>query len=662
MKKIFYLFICISFSLILLAQYDSLWTKTYGGTVWDECNSVIETSDSYYVLAGYTNSYGAGISDFYLIKTHMNGDIVWSKTYGYSQTEKCNCVLETSDSCYLLGGFTASIGAGNDDFWLIKTHKDDSTHWRKTYGGSAHDKCYCVIETSDSCYLLAGYTGSYGQGSLDVWLIKTDRNGDTLWTKTYGGSGADLCHSLIETSDSSYMLAGGSTSYTSSGYADLYLIKTDLNGDTLWTKTYGDSACYEECESIIETSSNNYILTGTKTSYGSGGSSDFWILKVDMNGDTLWTAQYGESYDEECSSITETSDNCFVLTGYSRPDTSSNDNIWVVKIDEYGDTLWTNAYGKSSGAKGRSVIEASDSSYIVAGYGGDSIDFYLVKICNVIPEAFSIIQKDKFISLNDIALHWHHSYNKASFFYELSINSALDTVSQSDTSYTEDNLSEGQYIWFVTAINDYGYRTVSDNRDTFWVDRTSPVITYMDLWPDTTYHGPFTVNIHMQDAGAGIDTAGSYLKYNLNGSRWTLVSIARDSADWYSAEIPSFTDTGTVKYQFYIADGSVPCNTSLSPEDTPHSFIINSSSGIDNNTDCTFNVRFTVNGLCFMQLPEKSNIQIQIYDISGRSVINKAMNLPAGQNTINLNINPGVYFIRINTPYGSASEKIIKLQ
>ncbi len=167
---------------------DTLWTKAFGGTNEDYGRSVQETSDGGYIIAGYTKSFGAGSYDVYLIKTDANGDTTWTKTYGGSNIDQGYSVEQTSDGGYIIAGNSKSFGAGLDDVYLIKTDANGDTTWTKTYGGSNIDQGYSVEQTSDGGYIIAGYTKSFGAGSYDVYLIKTDANGDTTWTKTYGGS------------------------------------------------------------------------------------------------------------------------------------------------------------------------------------------------------------------------------------------------------------------------------------------------------------------------------------------------------------------------------------------------------------------------------------------------------------------------------------------
>jgi uncharacterized membrane protein YphA (DoxX/SURF4 family) len=354
--------------------------RTYGGPDWDGGWSVGETGDGGYIIAGWTGSFGAGSYDVYLIKTDSGGDTVWTRTYGGPSEDEAYSVGETSDGGYIIAGETHSFGAGSYDVYLIKTDSGGDTVWTRTYGGPDHDSGCSVRETSDGGYIIAGLTGSFGAGASDVYLIKTDSGGDTVWTRTYGGPDSDSGRSVRERSDGGYIIAGLTGSF-GAGYSDVYLIKTDSGGDTVWTRTYGGPDS-DQGRSVGERSDGGYIIAGLTESFGAG-SWDVYLIKTDSGGDTVWTRTYGGPSEDEAYSVGETSDGGYIIAGWTRSFGAGSWDFYLIKTDSGGDTVWTRTYGGPSGDEAYSVGETSDGGYIIAGwtesFGAGYWDVYLIK-------------------------------------------------------------------------------------------------------------------------------------------------------------------------------------------------------------------------------------------------------------------------------------------
>jgi len=212
------------------------------------------------------------------VKTNSNGDSLWVKTYGGSADEHAYCVRQTADGGYVVVGTTRSFGVGTptyDNIWLVRTDSNGDTLWTRTYGGSSGETAYSVQQTSDGGYIIAGSTYSFGAGQWDFYLVKTNSLGDMMWTRTYGGSSMEWAYSVQLTSDGGYVVAGSTTSF-GAGSRDYYLVKTNSNGDTLWTRTYGGSAS-DEAYAIQQTSDGGFILAGETAS---AGLMDFYLVKT----------------------------------------------------------------------------------------------------------------------------------------------------------------------------------------------------------------------------------------------------------------------------------------------------------------------------------------------------------------------------------------------
>jgi hypothetical protein len=264
---------------VLILKTDSLgntlWTREYGGPTFDGGICIQMTSDGGYIIVGGTSSSGG---DVYLLKTDSLGDTLWTRTYGGADNEGGVSVQQTSDSGYIIAG-TRSIGPGMADIYVIKTDSLGDTLWTKIFGGIWQEEGRSVQKTADGGYIIAGTTRSFGASNGDVYVVKTDSLGDTLWTKMYGGLGVDNGRSIQQTSDGGYIITGSTEFW---GAIDLYLVKTNSFGDTLWTKTFGDTA-REVGRSVQQTSDGGYIIVGSTESFGAGGE-DVYLIKAAGDG------------------------------------------------------------------------------------------------------------------------------------------------------------------------------------------------------------------------------------------------------------------------------------------------------------------------------------------------------------------------------------------
>ena len=377
LKEIFLTVTMICIINITTAQIT--FQKTFGGTGVDEGQSVQQTTDGGYIISGATFSYGAGTVDVYLIKTNANGDALWTKTFGGTGDDLGNSVEQTTDGGYIIAGYTYGFGAGIVDVYLIRTNATGDTLWTKTFGGTDQDFGYSVKQTTDSGFIIAGTTRSFGAGYEDIYLIKTNANGDTLWTKTFGGAGEDIGYSVQQTSDGGYLIGGNSTSF-GAGAKDVYLIKTDVAGNIVWSKVFGGAA-NDIAQSVQQTSDGGYIIAGGANSFSV--STDVYLIKTNANGDTLWTKTYGGTSYDRAESVHQTTDGGYIITGIILGCSSCPADVYLIRTNATGDTLWTKTFGSTNEDFGFSVKQTTDGGYIIAGwtlsFGAGIYDLYLLK-------------------------------------------------------------------------------------------------------------------------------------------------------------------------------------------------------------------------------------------------------------------------------------------
>jgi uncharacterized delta-60 repeat protein len=353
-------YIYSDFSVLKLdSNGDIVWHKTYGGSNTEWGNSVQETSDGGYIVAGKTKSFGGGSYDYWVLKLNSDGNIVWQKAYGGSGWDSAESVRQTSDGGYVVAGLTGSYGAGSYDYWVLKLNSDGNIIWQKTYGGSGGDSAGSVRQTSDGGYVVTGTTVSFGEGSVDYWVLKLNSDGDIVWQKTYGGSGGDSAESVRQTSDGGYIVAGYSASFGDGSY-DFWVLKLNSNGGVVWEKSYGGIE-NDYSDSLCETPGGGYFVTGTTSSFGAG-SRDFWVLKLDSGGDVVREKTYGGTERDGSNSVGATSDGGYVLAGttssFGEPDT----NLWVLKLNANGEIPGCRAMGESSAVVTNTSAVIADTS------------------------------------------------------------------------------------------------------------------------------------------------------------------------------------------------------------------------------------------------------------------------------------------------------------
>jgi hypothetical protein len=308
------------------------WTKNYGGARPDFPYHMIATADGNYFLIGYSQSYSAGDADMYLAKIDPSGNLIWYKVYGGSGNDYGKDIIQTSDGNYLIVGWSNSPSMTDQNANLIKIDPSGNVIWSKLYGGSADDFGSSVKECGDGGFIMLGQSMSYGNGG-DAYLVKTNAAGDLQWYKTFGGANYDEGVYLVKNSDESFVFVVRDSSNAGKDI-DIDILKTDNDGNLIWSKNYG-STQKDTPKMVQATSDGGYIIAGISRSFG-WINPDMWILKCNSGGDTTWTKHFGGVNHEHCYAVREQADGSYIAVG--KTDSYGPDmDVMLLKLNSQGD-------------------------------------------------------------------------------------------------------------------------------------------------------------------------------------------------------------------------------------------------------------------------------------------------------------------------------------
>ena len=259
-----------------------------------------------------------------------NSGILWSKTFGGAKKDVANAVRQTSDGGHIVAGYTESFGNGGADAWVIRVDKDGKKLWDKTFGGEKGDTANSIQQTSDGGYIVAGYTESFGNGGADAWVIRVDKDGKKLWEKTFGQNQDDVFSSITQRLTGGFIAVGYTIPF-GKGDLDLYVLSLDKDGKKLWGKTFGGNKT-DNALSIYQTVKGDSLIAGFTESYGEGGL-DAWVIKIDKDGNKVWDKIFGGKAWDVARSIRETSDGGVIVCGFTESSGAGLEDAWVVKLD-----------------------------------------------------------------------------------------------------------------------------------------------------------------------------------------------------------------------------------------------------------------------------------------------------------------------------------------
>lgn len=409
------IFVSLLCSFLSNAQAPEIeWQEIFGGTNQDYAKKIIQTQDGGYIVGGETYSLNGDIignhggSDYWMIKISSTGTLEWQKTFGGSNYEHADDLIQTSDGGYIFLGSSSSnngnvsLNYGYDDIWVVKLSVDGTIEWQKNYGGTDPDFGHTIKQTNDNGYIIAGTTYSNNidvtenNGATDCWILKLNSLGVLEWQNNFGGTNQESARDIIQISDGSYLVTGSTNSSNGDvtgqhGAGDAWVLKLNSIGILEWQKTLGGTNS-ESLNKILQTEEGGYILIGNTNSHngdvipGSNGDRDFWVVKLSVDGTVEWQKTYGGIFEDVGLDIKIIENEGYLLAGHKYSNGLTGMNYWILKINFNGEIQWQKIIGENGYDFATSILKTNDNGYAVAGYS-DSYnndlfgnDFLIIKL------------------------------------------------------------------------------------------------------------------------------------------------------------------------------------------------------------------------------------------------------------------------------------------
>ncbi|MFH1321201.1 MAG: caspase family protein [Bacteroidota bacterium] len=373
MKRTLFILFAIFLCLQLFAQQRQPpqveWEKRFNRGKYDYINSITNSADGGFVVAGSTYSEEFQTSDILVLKFDIRGNLVWEKTFGEKGDEKAFSIITIPGGEYMVAGYTNSKGSGNKDMWVMKLDDDGNLIWDKTFGGNYEEEAYSITHAPGKGYAVAGYNKSIGARNGLMWIVKLDNDGNKEWESSYGGDigggiPTDVAMSVTPTPGGGYAVAGYTRSLGAGSY-DFLVLKLDKDGKIIWNKTFGGTKT-DQARTILATPDGEYIITGFTDSKGEGNK-DIWVLKLNGLGEIIWDKTFGSHSAEEAYSMISTGYGGYVLAGYTSSKGVGGNDMYLLKIDKDGNKAWETNFDGDHTDEAKCAIATPDGGYAIAG-------------------------------------------------------------------------------------------------------------------------------------------------------------------------------------------------------------------------------------------------------------------------------------------------------
>jgi hypothetical protein len=469
--------LCVLISTVAFAQPpDTVWTRTFGGAGDDIAHVVQQTASGGYILAGSTTSFGLG-EQIYFVRTDFQGHEIWTRTYGGPGIDIATSGQQTTDGGFIIAGYTETYGAGGQDVYLIKTNADGDTLWTKTFGGTGNDAANSVQQTPDRGYIIAGRTDSYGNGSQG-YLIKTTATGVMTWYHVFGGIGDEAFRCISQASNGGYIITGYQTLFGTDD-SQAWLVLTNSMGSPIWDQTYG--AVGEEIgHAVVENPFGEFIVAGLTAAYGSTTLNTL-LFATNGNGNLIWENNYG-GVDDDVGNWLLLDGNHALLTGYTNSWGAGGYDVYLIKFDAWGIILWDMFIGGQGDEVGNYIRSTTDGNFILCGYttsfGAGGKDAYLIKLMDAGATTPVVLQSfNASITGINVNLCWQTASEIGCYGWKVErsienadfqvispiIPGAGNSEEQRDYSFTDASVQSGQtYQYRLQQIDLDGHTSWSD--------------------------------------------------------------------------------------------------------------------------------------------------------------------------------------------------------
>jgi len=363
------------------AQLDTVWVQTYGGAANDGFRSAIPTDDGGVIAVGYTHSFGAEDANVFAVRTDADGDTLWMRAIGGDGMDYGYDVCESDDGGYVIAGFTTSSGAGAEDVYIVKIDSSGNTVWSRTYGGSEPDEGYSIYATGDGHYVVSGRTDSYGSGHNDLYLLKLDSAGDTVWTRVYGDSLYDWGQSVCGTGDGNYGICGAK--WGASDNLDIFVLKVTPAGTLLWENTYGGTGSVDpDIGTWIVSDGDSGIMVSCIRAIEGRDPLDACFLRLGLEGDQQAYRRAIYTYYQYANSVCLTPEGGYLFCGADKDEPTQKNDLMLLKRITGTGWVWQQIIGGPGSDWGSSVVPVAAGYYLISGhtesFGAGGFDGWLI--------------------------------------------------------------------------------------------------------------------------------------------------------------------------------------------------------------------------------------------------------------------------------------------